>query len=242
MISIICISNNKRVYNDYLAKSLFTQRSCSYEILRVDNQNNQYPNAIRAFNSVIKEAKGEYLMFVHQDIALEDEYFLNKVEAYFKDHPQTGIVGIAGVKDRHIYSNIEHSLPRVRVSEDFLTNEVAVNSLDECLFVIPKQCLQEHPFDEQVCDHWHLYTVEYCYQMKKLNKDVVVLPLKAYHLSQGDFMNEGYYETLLKVANKYHKDFNRIETTIRSWSTHPFILKLNIRYLRYKKARMEKHG
>ncbi|MFQ9923488.1 MAG: glycosyltransferase [Beduini sp.] len=242
MISIICICNNRKVYNEYLAKSLSKQHSCSYEILRIDNQGNRYPNAVSAFNSVIKQAKGEYLMFVHQDIALEDDYFLNKVESYFKDHPQTGIAGIAGVRDRKIYSNIEHSIPRVRVSEDVLSSAVSVNSLDECLFIIPRKYLLEYPFDEQVCDHWHLYTVEYCYRMKKLNKEVVVLPLKAYHLSQGDFMNEGYYETLLKVANKYHKDFDRLETTIRSWSTHPFMLKLNIHYLRYKKARMKKHG
>lgn len=242
MISIICICNNRKVYNRYLAKSLATQRACSYELLRIDNQGNRYKSAINAFNSVVKEAKGDYLMFVHQDIALEDDYFLNKVETYFKQHPQTGIAGIAGVKDRRIYSNIEHSTPRVRVSKENMLKETSVNSLDECLFVIPKQVLIDYPFDENACNHWHLYTVDYCYQMKKLNKDVVVLPLKAYHLSYGDFMNEGYYETLLKVANKYHKDFSHIETTLRSWSTNPIKLKLNILYLRYKKARMNKHG
>lgn len=239
MISIICICNNRRMYNDILAKSLARQHECSYEILRIDNQNNRYNSAIKAFNSVINEAKGDYLMFVHQDIALEDDYFLNKVEDYFKTHPKTGIVGVAGCKDNVVYSNIEQSNPRKRVSETVLKKPKMVNSLDECLFVIPKETLLNHPFDETLCDHWHLYAVEYCYQMKKANKDVVVLPLNAYHVSEGDFMNEGYYETLVKVAHKYQKDYKKIDTTIRSWHTNPVVLKLNIKYLRYKKKKMK---
>ena len=73
--------------------------------------------------------------------------------------------------------------------------------------------------------------------MKSLNKTVAVLPLDAYHASYGDFMNEGYYQTLERLAKKYlASQFKKIDTTIRSWSTNPLLLKLNIQYLRYKKG------
>lgn len=238
MISIICVCNNRRMYNTYLLPSLNKQRNCSYEIIRIDNSENRYKSAIEAFNAALNEAKGEYIFFVHQDIELTDELFINKVDNYFKNNPNTGIVGVAGTKDGIVYSNIYQSLPKTLVSDHHLEEPVLVNSLDECLFVIPRQILNDYPFDNDTCDHWHLYAVDYCYQMLQVGKDVVVLPLDAYHASYGDFMNDGYYYTLKKVAKKYQSKTKKIDTTIRSWSTNPVLLDLNIRYLKYKKKRM----
>lgn len=236
MISIICICNQRKVYNQFLKKSLDRQHQCSYELLVIDNSNHQYSSAAYAFNQMAKKAKGDLLMFVHQDMELCDDYFLNKVESTFKENDNLGIVGVAGCKDGKVISNIYHSNPKVLVSSHHIDTLTTVNSLDECLFVIPKSIVLEYPFDERVCHHWHLYAVEYCYHMKSLNKTVAVLPLDAYHASYGDFMNEGYYQTLELLAKKYHHQFKKIDTTIRSWSTNPLLLKLNIQYLRYKKG------
>lgn len=226
------------MYNTYLLPSLNKQRNCSYEILRIDNENNRYASAVEAFNSVLDQVKGDYILFTHQDMELTDELFLNKVETYFKEHPNMGIAGVAGAKEGKVYSNIYHSLPKILVSSTRLEEVTPVHGLDECLFVIPKKVLDAHPFDGRVCDHWHLYAVEYCYQMLEAKKEVAVLPLDAYHASYGDFMNEGYYQTLLKVAKKYQSHYKRIDTTLRSWSTNPILLNLNITYLRYKKKRI----
>lgn len=239
MISIICICNNRRMYNNYLLPSLAKQRNCNYEIIRIDNEKNEFSSAIAAFNSVIKEAKGEHLMFIHQDVALEDDLFLSKVQTYMDTYNNVGIAGVAGAKEKTIYSNIYHSLPRVLVSDVRLDDVVEVNGLDECLFIISKETILKYPFDELTCNNWHLYAVEYCYQMKKLNKSVVVLPLDAYHASYGDFMNDGYYDSLVNVAKK-HNEFKTIDTTLRSWSTNYLVLKLNIEYLKRKKRGMMK--
>ena len=42
MISIICICNQRKVYNQFLKKSLDRQHQCSYELLVIDNSNHQY--------------------------------------------------------------------------------------------------------------------------------------------------------------------------------------------------------
>lgn len=236
MISIICICNQRKVYNQFLKKSLDRQHQCSYELLVIDNSNHQYSSAAYAFNQMAKKAKGDLLMFVHQDMELCDDYFLNKVDSIFKENDNLGIVGILGRKDDEIIGNMNTLTTNSLVSPHHIDTLTTVNSLDECLFVIPKSIVLEYPFDERVCHHWHLYAVEYCYHMKSLNKTVAVLPLDTYHASYGDFMNEGYYQTLERLAKKYHHQFKKIDTTIRSWPTNPLLLKLNIQYLRYKKG------
>lgn len=237
MISIICLCNNKKVYNQYLKNSLANQRNCSYELLLIDNKNNKYSSASKAFNEISKIAKGDLLMFVHQDIELTDEYTLNKIEDCFKQTHDLGIIGIAGAKGKDVISNIYHSEKKVLVSSNHITEVTEVNSLDECLFVVPKDIVLNNPFDEEICNNWHLYAVEYCYRMKTLGKKVAVLPVEAYHVSYGDFMSEGYYQSLELLAKKYHNSFKTIDTTIRSWSTNPLILKLNLAYLRYKNGK-----
>lgn len=234
MISIICICNHRKVYNECLLPSLQRQRNCSYELLMINNKNNRYSNAVDAFCSVIKETTGKYLMFVHQDMILEDDYFLNKTEKFLETHLEVGIAGVAGVKEGMVYTNMYHNVPKILAGHRKIDREKEVNSLDECLFIIPKALLLEYPFDKEICHDWHLYAIEYCYRMKTMNKQVMTLPYQTYHVSSGHFMQVGYYDTLLKLAKKY-RSFKRLDTPIRAWTTHPLLLKLNIMYLKRKR-------
>ena len=64
--------------------------------------------------------------------------------------------------------------------------------------------------------------------MKSLNKTVAVLPLDAYHASYGDFMNEGYYQTLERLAKKYHHKLKK--PILLSFMVNQFILYLNLTF------------
>ena len=69
MISIICIYNNRNILDNYLLKSL-ERHNTDYELILVDNTENKFTKAADALNYGAKNAKGEFLMFVHQDIDL----------------------------------------------------------------------------------------------------------------------------------------------------------------------------
>ena len=67
MISIVCVYNNKEILNKYLIKSLESQTE-DYELILLDNTQNKFNSAAKALNNGGRKAKGDYIMFVHQDV------------------------------------------------------------------------------------------------------------------------------------------------------------------------------
>ena len=43
-----------------------------------------------------------------------------------------------------------------------IENPEIVQTLDECLIIIPKSIFEMYKFDEVICSKWDLYVVEYC--------------------------------------------------------------------------------
>ena len=91
-----------------------------------------------------KKAKGDLLMFVHQDMELCDDYFLNKVDSIFKENDNLGIVGVLGRKNNEIIGNMNTLTTNSLVSPHHIDTLTTVNSLDECLFVIPKSIVLKY--------------------------------------------------------------------------------------------------
>ena len=77
MITIICIYNNEKIFQDCLLKSLENQ-TAKYERIFIDNTSNIYNCAAKAFNKYCNKAHGEYLMFIHQDIIIQEKIGLKK--------------------------------------------------------------------------------------------------------------------------------------------------------------------
>ena len=69
MISIIRVFNDEKLLSKYLLKSLKNQTACN-ELILIDNTKNKFKSASKALNYGAKKAKGEYLMFIHQDVKL----------------------------------------------------------------------------------------------------------------------------------------------------------------------------
>ena len=105
MISIICMCQNKRLYNTYLATSLKKQKNCAYEFLIIEQVDKHYHSAIETLQVTIKKAKGNICLFVHQDVAFEDDFALSKIEEYYLQNPTVGLISFAGVKYQKQYGN-----------------------------------------------------------------------------------------------------------------------------------------
>ena len=69
MISIVCVYNNERLLADFLLDSL-SRQTVHYELITIDNTENQFTSAVQALNCGGRKARGKYIMFVHQDIRL----------------------------------------------------------------------------------------------------------------------------------------------------------------------------
>lgn len=218
MMSIICVYNNKEILDEYLVKSL-SKQDVEYELILVDNRKNEFSSAASALNYGAKKAHGDYYVFAHQDINFTKDDWLKSTEEEINNLSNVGIVGVAGkINDSLVYSNIKQGLDPVDVSPYKLDWTKAASTLDECILIIPKEVFEDHPFDEENCDNWHLYGVDYVLSIKKKGLEAYLIPTMLEHRSKGASMSEGYYVTLSKLQKK-HFSTGLIRTCMGDWFT-----------------------
>lgn len=219
MISVICIYNNRELLEKYLLKSL-NEQSKDHELILIDNHMGRFTSAAQALNYGGKKASGQYLIFVHQDFQLDSNTWIEEAEKYLKNLDCVGVAGVAGRFGKDFLSNIKTGYPPEFAGTIQVKEPQKVQTLDECLFIIPEEIFNDIKFDEITCDNWHLYAAEYCLTVKKAGYEVYVIPLDGYHASPGySFSPEGYYSTLRKLVKKHKSNYKWIYTTTGSWNT-----------------------
>ncbi len=218
MISVVCVFNDETVLNNYLLKSLKNQ-TATHEIVLINNIEGNWQSAAQALNYGGKLAKNEYIMFCHQDIEFTPKDWLERIESYIVTLPSLGIAGAAGKRKDGSLSNSENGYPPIPAGNIKISSVESVQTLDECLLIIPKFMFDLFQFDERVCNDWHLYGVDYCLTAKKMGYMVYVLPIKIYHKSAGQSLSKSYFEGLSKMQTKWKNDFSIIYTTMGDWKT-----------------------
>lgn len=148
MISLICCYNNYIEYN-YLLKSLQEQQNVDFEIVEIDNSKNCFTSASSALNFGAEKATGDILVFLHQDIEFNDKNSLYQlVDSIENVKGRELLVGLFGASHEYSVRN--------------MNNFREVETLDECLVAMKKETWEKIKFNEQICDGWHLYVVEFC--------------------------------------------------------------------------------
>lgn len=219
MISIICVYTDEHILNNYLLKNLKNQ-SRGYELILLNNKERRFKSAAEALNYGGNKAKGKYLMFVHQDYELDSDIWLEETEKILENLKNLGIAGVAGKYDRNCISNIKTGVPPVLAGPTQIKEPKKVQTLDECLIIIPKKLFEKVQFDEVTCDNWHLYATDYCLTVKRTGYDAYVIPMGGYHASPGySFSEKDYYSTVKKLVRKHKNAYKWIYTTTGSWST-----------------------
>ncbi len=99
--------------------------------------------------------------------------------------------------------------------------------------IIPRPVFDMLQFDEEVCDDWHLYAVDYSLSVARLGLDAYVIPASIHHWSPGifsgrnvlhvissvGFLPAGYYRILGKLLKKHRSHTKQVYTTCGLWST-----------------------
>lgn len=265
MISVVCVHNNKKILNDYLLKSLKNQ-TVNFQLITLDSTDGKYHSAAQALNYGGKKAIGKYIMFVHQDVDLCSNTWLEEVEKMLEPMSGLGIAGVAGMsvnedsngkRGRNI---IKHGKPAKFWSlGTAIQKPEPVQTLDECLVIIPKSVFDILQFDEKVCDNWHMYAVDYCLSVQEEGFGVYAIPMLIYHKSTGatiknrlkvvlsiGWLPHEYYQSLDKLLKKHKIHVKQIYTTVGDWNTsYPVIMqriqKLAKRGMRYLMRRLQRN-
>lgn len=221
MISIITIVNRPQLFEQF-KKSLSAQVDVNYELIEIDNTNNQYSSARKAYDDAVKRSRGEYLLFIHPDIRFENTRALSTIMASVQRIQNFGIIGIAGCPEklvgnkRVIYSNIVHGTPPISAGRK-ITEAREVQTVDECFFIVSRNSYNKIPFSH--AEGWHLYAVEICLQYLKAGYQNYVVPADIWHLSAGKSLDYHYVQQLKRLIKKYKEYFPYINTTVKKWGT-----------------------
>ena len=248
MISVICVYDDPNIVHACLLKSLSEQET-GCEIILIDNTQNRFKSAAAALNWGATRTSGEYMMFVHQDVELCSNSFFDGMEALLDSLPRLGVAGVAGINKRggpflQQLDDAIHHRPQQRCRNVItygpkrghwgipIAEPEQVQTLDECLVIIPKRVWHMMQFDEAVCDGWHLYAADYCLSVTELGFCVYVIPKSVHHQSTGftekgtlgairdlGLYPEDYYRILQKVLKKHEGNYKWIHTTCGSWNT-----------------------
>ncbi|WP_083494631.1 glycosyltransferase [Pyrodictium occultum] len=160
MISVIVVYNDVRILNEWLLESLKNQ-SADYELIALDNRKGDFPSAANAYNYGGLRARGDYLMFVHQDVRLLGNTWIEEAERILRNLPKLGAAGVAGKRCdiRGVITNAIHGVPPRPAGQIRISKPVKVQTLDPLLIIVPRKVFQRLKYDEHTCNGWHLYSI-----------------------------------------------------------------------------------
>ena len=224
-ISVICVYNNESQFQTQLRKSLNAQ-NIRYELVGINNSESSFSSAAAALNYGVRKATGDILIFSHQDIFLKTENELTELAEAIQSCPIGCIVGTQGVKEpsKLYYENLTAGREYIpQLNRKYEKKLYEVSCIDEGLFGMLRKTWEAHPFDEKLCDNWHLYGVEVCLWARKNGNKVFVYPAHIHHFSMGT-ISLGYMKNLKLLCKEYRADFQYIWTTCYKVRTNPLYM------------------
>lgn len=92
-----------------------------------------------------------------------------------------------------------------------------VQTLDECLLIIPKKVFDQLQFDAETFDGWHGYGADYSLMVKEMGLTAYAIPAFIHHYSTSSrkkpFRVKGLFEAQKKLIMKHEKKHKYIYMT-----------------------------
>ena len=93
MISIVVCSRNLDDF-EIFSRSLSETIGIEYELVRIENESNQY-SICEAYNLGVSKSKFKCVCFCHEDVVFKTQNWGVRVLAHLSE-PKTGLIGVAG--------------------------------------------------------------------------------------------------------------------------------------------------
>ncbi len=239
MFSIVVVYNNKRALDEILLKSLKSQ-TAKFELIALDNESGVFRSAAQALNVGGKRAKGEYVMFVHQDIELGSDRWLENAEELLDTIPDLGIAGVVGMSGEGT-DYVERKRGYISDCGDIwgepFEKAQEVQTLDECLLIVPKPVFSKMQFDDKTFDSWHCHGADYCLCIRPMGLKACVIPGFVYHRSLRSNVT-GLFKYQKRLYRKHKGKCRHIYTTCGEISRQRLGLRVFIKILKplYRKV------
>lgn len=216
--TVVCCYNKKDMFEE-LINSLSRQTE-QIEIIGIDNTKSEFSSCSSAYNSVLSSIKTRFVIFSHQDILFDEEESVGKFLDYCEEINKYDIIGVAGRKKEINYglSNIKQGINREWAVAGRIKNKQECDTVDECFFGGYTACFKEYPFNEEICNGWHLYAVERCLAALARKNKVYVCNVPLVHLSGGK-TDHAFNICLYKLCLIYKNDLDYIAAPCEQTST-----------------------
>lgn len=214
MISIIICSVNE-FFCTQLEKNIDkTIGDVVYEIIKIENSINSIP-ITQVYNLGISKSKGDYLLFIHEDILFHTKYWGRKLIEIFENNLDYGMISIAGAsvktkipsgwwdcEERYKALNIIQHLPNNKVvNQNFGfekgdLQEVVV--VDGVFMAVRKKT---NVFFDELLDGFHCYDLNISFEIQKKGYKIgVTNQILIEHFSLGSLSLNWLTSTI-----KFHK-------------------------------------
>jgi len=219
MISII-VSSYKPDFFEKLSSSIKETIGVPFEIIRIENYA-QYSLA-EAYNLGVKQAKFNYVCFVHEDVIFLSKNWGKEVISLFNNDMNIGLIGIAGSKykssvaigwiDLFTRGKLKqgiNSYTEFRDDDyDHTTTQPKkeiedVVCIDGVFMMTTRKVLLTCKFDEKILDGFHGYDIDFSLQCFFYGYRVIVdRNIYLFHCSIGLFEKD-YKKYAWKISRKY---------------------------------------
>ena len=209
LITVVCCYNDWQQYQEF--RETLKKQNITCDLIGIDNRKRQYKSCSSALNTVSGAVKTKYIVYSHQDIRLPKEDMLARFLGYLEQTGSYDILGVAGAVsgkkrgkggDVCVLSQVRHREELVTAGELEYHGMTGCETVDECFFGGWTECFRERPFDEKLCDDWHLYAVERCLAARAGGGHVYVCDIPMIHLSGGK-INSAYNKGFRRLARHY---------------------------------------
>lgn len=208
MISIIICSRNPQCSADFRHHIQSSIGDIPFEIVWIDNSRNQR-NMCQAYNYGVRQAKYDYLCFMHEDIVFHSKNW-GKIAASAMSDTSVGMLGVqgcvyfcestvywtySGFRKAHIIEIIDGKKEKI-FEQDYPCSDEVV-AIDG-LWMFTRKSLFKNTikWDERSYAHFHMYDMDISMQLiHKGYKIKIIEDIWIEHKSNGNFNKEFYEDT-----------------------------------------------
>ncbi|MBN1130948.1 MAG: hypothetical protein JXA71_18305 [Chitinispirillaceae bacterium] len=201
MLSMIVCSRNDPAWTLH-ERNAGKTIDCPHEYIRLDNRGDGATGICAAYNRGVKQARGDILLFMHEDVFCMEPGWGRVLEAKFNADKGLGLVGVAGTQylfaDRMSWTAAGRPFLRGRVVHELdggktfvMTafsldkSDAEVVAVDGLFFAVRASLFDRIRFDETTFPGFHFYDLDLSMQVRETHRLIVTWDILVKHLSAG---------------------------------------------------------
>jgi len=204
MISIITCSIKPDICQRML-DSICDTIGVEYEAIVFDNREKKY-GICKAYNEAAREAKGDFLCFVHEDIVVKTNAWGKELIKFTEQTDNCGVIGIAGGKYAQrnfttwcVYDHLINIYDARNRKQNYCEKDLIYQNknpngelfseavcLDGVFLFVKKSVWANNKFDEETFKGFHFYDADFTFSISQKRQNYVYFGIDIYHFSYGN--------------------------------------------------------